>query len=258
MDLYCDAFRVEKERKVIQLFIKNKSKLKDIAKTPWLQEGRLVLVYKPTRTDTDSQKASRKLLYQFSGPFRITKVYKNSLQLANLDGSPADTQGVGNCFPYNRRDDKFLAPFDANLSPEELNDSFNFKVGDMAIVNGSTNSTKKVWYVVRIEEIDDGGYICRYFNTYDKHKDVTKRAYLPCWIDAKHVEYFSHTRNYRADEPFEERFDINDFICWPFILSKRGRVPAEIIEKLQIDGFLLGSRHIRPASAVFYGPVGLI
>jgi hypothetical protein len=29
----------------------------------------------------------------------------------------------------------------------------------------------------------------------------------------------------------------NEFICWPFALSKSGRVPAEIIEKLQIDGF---------------------
>ena len=109
----------------------------------------------------------------------------------------------------------------------------------MAIVNGSTNSTKKVWYVVRIEEVDDGSYRCRYFNTYDKHKDVSKRAYLPsgCWINSKHVEYFSHMRSYRTDKPFDERFEINEFICWPFALSKSGRIPAEIIEKLQIDGF---------------------
>ena len=90
---------------------------------------------------------------------------------------------------------------------------------------------------VRIEEITDGSYRCRYFNTYDKHKDVTKRAYLPCWITSKHVEYFSHTRSYRTDKPFNERFEINEFICWPFALSNSGRIPAEIIEKLQIDGF---------------------
>ena len=38
-------------------------------------------------------------------------------------------------------------------------------------------------------------------------------------------------------KPFDERFEINEFICWPFALSNSGRIPAEIIEKLQIDGF---------------------
>ena len=33
------------------------------------------------------------------------------------------------------------------------------------------------------------------------------------------------------------RLVANEFICWPFALSKRGRIPVEITEKLQIDGF---------------------
>jgi len=129
MDMYCDAFRVERERTAIRLFMKNKDKLKDIAKTPWLQPNRLVLVWKPTASDTDGQKASKKLLYQFSGPFRITKVVRNAVHLNKLDGTLASTQNVRNCYPYHRRDDAFLAQFDASLSPEELTDTFDFKVG---------------------------------------------------------------------------------------------------------------------------------
>ena len=68
-------------------------KFKDIKMVRWLQPGNLVVVYRPAGK-AGKHPVSAKLLFQFTGPFRIVEVKQN------LDGSKADTQNVNNVLPW--------------------------------------------------------------------------------------------------------------------------------------------------------------
>ena len=240
MDLYCDAFRTLKTQHKVNLNIKNQEKLKDIANIKWLQPGRLVLVYKPTSTNTDSEKASRKLLYQFSGPYRIKSVHHNAILLLNLDGTPATTQNVRNVYPYNREDDAFLARYDKDcLSQEEMLEVAGFKPGDMAIIDRSESLTQKDWNLVKIIEAtaNEGEFLCRFYNSYSNHKDLAKREYRPCWLKKNGDEVFQENKGHSTWSAFTETFLIQNMLFHPFSLTRKQHIPSEIVEKLMLAQF---------------------
>ena len=117
-------------------------------------------------------------------------------------------------------------------------ESFAFKIGDMAIVNKSTKSTEKVWYLVKIiEDQGDDGYLCRYYGSHDAKKALHKRAYYPEWSTTKGEGYWNSTRTHHSHLPVEFNFPVNEFICWPFTLTRSHHIPNEICEKLLVDGF---------------------
>ena len=62
----------------------------------------VVVVYRPT-SSKDGENWTKKLLYQFVGPFRITKLFRNAVHMENLDGSKASSHSISNVYPYNAK-----------------------------------------------------------------------------------------------------------------------------------------------------------
>ena len=105
----------------------SQKKLKDANTSAHLRPGKLVIVYRPTAT-CDGDRWSKKLLFQFAGPYRVKKVYRNSVHLEDLNGNKATTQNVNNVYPYNPAADQVMDAFDRKLL---TNDECDAALGDL-------------------------------------------------------------------------------------------------------------------------------
>ena len=78
------AFRDIRIKAAVDLSYKHVLKMKPVKQIEWLQPGKFVVVYRPT-SNKDGDNWTKKLLYQFVGPFRISKLFRNAVHMTNLD-----------------------------------------------------------------------------------------------------------------------------------------------------------------------------
>ena len=136
-------------------------KFKKIETIKWLQPGKLVIVYSPPRAGA----ASAKLLFRFKGPYRIKRQVRGALHLENLDGSPADTQNIRNCYPYRRENDALLQKFDKSLVVDDDNEDYS--IDDWVIVDVTDDPDVPEFKVARISNVlGDGTYEIHFYETY--------------------------------------------------------------------------------------------
>ena len=119
LERYSAAFREAKMAVSIKRNIEANRKLKDISHLEWLAPGKLVIAFRPTSYDNDGQKWSSKLIYQYSGPYRIVSIHKSAVHLENLDGTPARTQNIRSVYRYNRECDPLLIDVDNSLMSDQ-------------------------------------------------------------------------------------------------------------------------------------------
>jgi hypothetical protein len=136
-DVMLAAFRDARIKVAVDLTYKHALQMKPLKEVKWLQPGKLVVVYRPT-SSKDGENWTSKLLYQFAGPYRIIKVFRNAVHLKTLDGRSASTQSIDNVYPYSAKCDEVMEQFDRRwLSASEHENSFDALEGKMIIVDGN-------------------------------------------------------------------------------------------------------------------------
>ena len=120
---------------------------------------------------------------------------------------------------------------------EEMLEVAGFKPGDMAIVDRSESLAEKDWNLVKIVEstANEGEFLCRFYNSYSRNKNIAKREYFPCWLKKNGDEVFQENRGHVSWTAFTESFHISSLLFHPFALTKRHRIPSDIVEKLMLD-----------------------
>ena len=96
------AFRDARIKAAVDLTYKHALSMKPVKEIEWLKPGKLVVVYRPT-SSKDGENWTKKLLYQFKGPFRIIKLFRNPVHMVNLDGSKASSHSIDNVYPYSAK-----------------------------------------------------------------------------------------------------------------------------------------------------------
>jgi hypothetical protein len=133
LDCYTAAFREAKLYAMMKSQIKLSKKLKDATKCPWLQKGKLVVVFYPSTMSDDQFVVSAKLAMQWKGPFRIIEIYRNAVSLEHLDGTFFTKRSIRDLYPYNREFEELYQAADKYTRPltnDELALSTGFEVGD--------------------------------------------------------------------------------------------------------------------------------
>ena len=212
--------------------------MKPTANVEWLETGKLVVVYRPTsRREGDTW--SKKLLFQFAGPFRITKVYRGAVHMNNLDGTPADSHNINNVYPYNALQDDVMEQFDRKwFSTADFEEAHTPSlIGKMICVdltdsNGSDFRIAKV-----VDKVPGKGatFMIHYYTTNSKHKSMSLRPYYPNWFVPRpngdgDVEKCTLNPGEDAIANTAE-FEMKELLFQPFDLTKH-HVPHSIIEKL--------------------------
>jgi len=161
----------------------SQKKLKDANTSAHLRPGKLVIVYRPTAT-CDGDRWSKKLLFQFAGPYRVKRVYRNSVHLEDLNGNKATTQNVNNVYPYNPAADQVMDAFDRKLlTNDECDAALGDLVGKMIIcdLSGRDGQDFRIGKVTR--KIDSDNIFVHYYDTHHKHRTMSQRGYFPAWKD---------------------------------------------------------------------------
>ena len=68
-------------------------------------------------------------------------------------------------------------------------------------------------------------------------KNIAKREYFPCWLKKNGDEVFQENRGHVSWTAFTESFHISSLLFHPFALTKRHRIPSDIVEKLMLDQY---------------------
>ena len=218
-------------------------KLKDAGNVEWLNEGKLVIVYRPTST-SEGDLWTKKLLFQFAGPYRIKTVHRNGVQLTNLGGSPADTQNIGHVYPYNLSQDPILEAFDRRLlTTSDKEASVGLVEGMMIVVDLTDELTgEKDFRIAKVlKKLSADEFRIHYYATNSKAKDMSRRAYYPNWgwdVDGRNYEKCCERKPRDDAYANETTFKLDELLFEPFHLTKRDHVPKSIVEKLYLNGFM--------------------
>ena len=217
-------------------------KLKDAGSVEWLNEGKLVIVYRPTST-LEGDLWTKKLLFQFTGPYRIKSVHRNAVHLANLDGTDATTQNIGHVYPYNISQDPIVEAFNRQMLTKADKEAAVALDKDMMIVVDLTDEVtgEKDYRIAKVlRKLSADEFQIHYYATNSSARDMSKRAYYPNWgwdVDGRKFEKCCKDKPNDDAYPNETSFKLNELLFEPFHLTKQNHVPKTIIEKLYLNGF---------------------
>lgn len=221
--------------------VQHNHRIKDAGKVEWLSPGKLVIVYRPTAT-CDGDKWSQKLLFQFAGPYRIEKVARNAVHMKNLDGSPASTHNIGNVYPYSVLQDDCLEQFDRRLlTQEDKGDSYGEIEGHMVIIDLSDAHGQDFRIGKVTRKIDRKTFEVHYYETNSRARSMNQWAYFPNYYvlqDSGESKEVNTLKPASDSVPNTNVFTVDELLFKPFHLTKKHHVPKEIIEKLQLAGFV--------------------
>jgi hypothetical protein len=208
-------------------------KFADVTKITWLQPGKLVIVYAPPRSGA----VSAKLLYRFKGPYRIVKQIRGALLLENLDGTPADTQNIRNCYQYYRQNDGIIQEVsDTQLVKDDLHD---YTKDDCVILDMTDDGGKPTFRVIRITSVlGNGNYEVQFYETYSKAKCVAKREYLPAYNDAQGYEVYTNSPA-ASMTAMVTMANEKEFRFLPFALTLKGNIPNNIVKEMIRDDYVV-------------------
>ena len=236
LDRYTAAFREAKLYAMMKSQIKLSKKLKDATKCPWLQEGKLVVVFYPSTMSDDQFVVSAKLAMQWKGPFRIIKIYRNAVSLEHLDGTFFAKRSIRDLYPYNREFEELYQAADKYTRPLTDDESTSWPKAQAlspAKWRLPVTRSKVTWIFVRVDEIlDDGTYRCQAYNTQDSKLRIGKRKYLPVYVTPRNEEKYTTSPRSSWDKYLMD-FPITQLKYHPFQLTNEEEIPEFVCRKIQ-------------------------
>ena len=217
-----------------------KGKIKNASQIPWLQPRQLVIVYRPTSV-SQGAKWSSKLLFQFTGPYRIVAVHRGAVRLETLDGQPASPQNLRNVYPYHCHVDDLMDSFDRSLLTQAERNATSLELeGHMVIVDLSDDHGPDFRVARLVNKLDEDTFFIHYYDSPSKG-DISKRAFFPAYRYSvgrgRSKEVCTLTPPSGA-LPMETAFKLNEILLKPFHLTQKHHIPKEICEKLLPQGYI--------------------
>ena len=124
------------------------------------------------------------MLYQFKGPFRITKLFRNAVHMENLDGSKVSSHSIDNVYPYSAKCNEVMEQFERRwLSVAELENSFDSLENKMIIVDLSDEHGPDFRVAKILRKMEDGNFEIHYYATRDKKASLGRRKFHPNWYE---------------------------------------------------------------------------